>query len=108
MSQTFDTDNDPMFYVVVEAIKRIVTSIEYGIQFEEGSIQIEEPDGCHLTLNRVQWKRELQVALDFFEKHEYYEDCAHCADLISKLDAEPTIEQIIRQLSNNGQSKNED
>ena len=102
MSQTSDHE-DGLFYTVLEAVRRIITSIDYGIQFNEGTIQIEDPSGFPIDLPRTQWKQELQVARVFFEEHEYYEDCARCVDLITKLDAEPTIEQIIRQLTDNAQ-----
>jgi hypothetical protein len=100
--------SNPLFDTVLDAVRRIVTSIDYGLQFNEHNIEVEEPTGNHITIPRVQWKRELQVAQEFFESSEYYEDCARCVDLIAKLDAEPTIEQIIRQISDNAQQQNED
>lgn len=105
MSQTSDHDNDGLFHTVLEAVRGIITNIGYGIQFEEGSIEIEDPSGFPIDLPRTQWKQELQVALQFFESEELYEDCAVCVDLIAKLDAEPTVEQIIRQLSDNANSQ---
>jgi len=103
MSQT----SNPLFEPIIDAIRRIVTSIEYGIQFNESHIEAEEPTGNFINIPRVQWVRELQIALEFFEVHEYYEDCARCQKLIDELKAEPTIEQIIRQISDNAQ-QNED
>ena len=100
--------SNPMFDTVLDAVRRIVTSIEYGLQFNEHNIEVEEPTGNYITIPRVQWKRELQVAQEFFESSEYYEDCAQCVTLIERLDAEPTIEQIIRQISDNAQQQNED
>ncbi len=108
MSQTFDPDNDPLFHTVVEAVQRIITSIEYGIQFNEGSIEIEEPSGNYITLPRVQWKQELQAALGFFEESEYYEECARCQKCIKTLEAEPTVDQIIRQISDHANKQNKD
>ena len=99
MNQTSNHNNDGLFHTVLDAVRRIITSIDYGIQFNEGSITIEEPEGHAFPLQRTQWKQELLVALKFFEQEELYEDCARCVELIAKLDAEPTIEQIIRQLS---------
>ena len=108
MSSTSDHDNDPLFHTVLEAVRKIVTSIDYGIQFKEGSIEIEEPTGHYITLPRVQWKQELQAGLQFFEDEELYEDCARCLKLIELLEAEPTIEQIIRQLSDHAQQQDKD
>jgi len=108
MPSTSDHDNNPLFYTVLEAVRKIVTSINYGIQFNEGTIEIEEPTGHYLTLPRVQWKQELQAALQFYEDEELYEDCAHCVELISRLDAEPTVGQIIRQLSDHVKEQNKD
>lgn len=102
------TSDDPLFYTVLEAVQRIVTSIEYGIQFDENSIEVEEPSGNHFDLFRTQWKTELQVALKFFEQYEYYEDCERCRKAIETLDAEPTVEQIIRQISDHAKPNDED
>ena len=98
--------SNPLFDTVLEAVRKIVTSIEYGIQFNDSSVEIETPDGDSFDLPRYQWKRELQSAVGFFETTEYYEDCAQCIKLIEQLDNEPTIEQIIRQVSDNA-NKNE-
>lgn len=105
MSQISDHTNDGLYHTVLDAVRRIITSINYGIQFNEGSINIQEPEGYNFPLQRTQWKQELQVALKFFEREELYEDCAQCVELIDKLDAEPTIEQIIRQLSDHAKRK---
>lgn len=102
------TSDDPMFYTVLEAVQRIVTSIEYGLQFNEDAIEVEEPSGNHFDLPRTQWKTELQVALKFFEEYEYYEDCARCIKCIETLESEPTIEQIIRQISDHAKPKDKD
>jgi hypothetical protein len=102
------TSEDPLFYTVLEAVQRIVTSIEYGLQFNEDDIEIEEPAGYHFKLPRQQWLGELRVAVKFFEENEYYEDCARCVRAIEQLEAEPTIEQIIRQVSDHAQPKNDD
>ncbi len=93
------TSEDPLFYTVLEAVQRIVTSIEYGIQFDENSIQIDDPSGYPLELPRHEWLGELKVAIAFFQEHEHYEDCARCKTCIDTLEAEPTVEQIIRQIS---------
>jgi len=105
MSQT--SDRDPLFYTVFEAVQRIVTSIEYGIKFNDDSIEIEEPAGNHFDLPRQQWLGELRVGLKFFEEHEEYEMCARCIKCIETLEAEPTIEQIIRQISDNAKRKDQ-
>lgn len=102
------TSEDPLFYTVLEAVQRIVTSIEYGLQFDEDTIEVEEPSGNHFDLLRIQWKSELQVALKFFEQYEYYEDCARCIRCIETLESEPTIEQIIRQISDHAKPEDKD
>ena len=91
--------SNPLYDSVLESIRKIVGSIEYGVQFNESSVDIDTPDGDTIDLPRYSWKRELQAAVYFFEKSECYEDCALCIKLIEKLDNEPTIEQIIRQVS---------
>jgi hypothetical protein len=100
--------SNPLYDSVLDAIRKIVSSIEYGVLFNEASLEIYTPDGDSIDLPRYSWKRELQAAVGFFENAECYEDCALCVKLIEKLDNEPTIEQIIRQVSDHAQDNQTD
>jgi len=95
MSQTSD---DPLFSTVLDAVRRVVTSIKYGLQFNEDNIEVEEPSGNFFAIPRIQWKQELKASLAFYEEYEYYEDCAICINLLEELDNEPTIDKLLRQL----------
>ena len=96
MSQTFD--DSPLYPTVLEAIRSIVSAIEYGVKYDLPSVDVKEPDGGYITLPRQSWKRELKPAVSFFEIHELYEDCATCVRLIKTLESEPSVEQILRQI----------
>lgn len=92
------TSDDPLFSTVLDAVRRVVTSVSYGLQFDEDNIEVEEPTGNYLNIPRIQWLTELKAALAFFEDYEYYEDCANCIKLIQRLDDEPTVDKLLRQL----------
>ena len=97
MNQT--SDSHPLFPTILEAIRAIVSAIEYGCKYDLPSVEVKEPTGEYLELPRQTWKNELAPAIAFFEKHELYEDCALCKQLIDKLNAEPSVEQILRQIT---------
>lgn len=96
---------DGLFYTVLEMVQKIVKSIEYGVKFNESYIEVEDPDGQMLRIPRKKWKDETQVALEFFESYEYYEDCAKCVKILETLESEPTVEQLIHQLSEHAKSQ---
>lgn len=92
------TSDDPLFLTVLDAVRRVVTSISYGLQFNEDNIEVEEPSGNHFSIPRIQWLTEVKASLAFFEDYEYYEDCANCLKIIQRLEDEPTVNQLLRQL----------
>ena len=103
MSQIFE---DGLFHTVLEMVTNIVNSIECGIKYEESYIEVAAPDGELLKIPRGQWKRETQVALEFFESYERYEQCAQCVSIMETLEQEPTIQDLVHQLSKHAEESN--
>lgn len=98
MSQTFNSDH-PLFDVVVAGIRKVVDAVKYGIDNELGSVEIIEPDGEFVTITRKDFYRELEPALAFFEAQEMFEDCVIIKELMTIMDNEPNVEQIIRSIT---------
>ena len=96
MSQTFD--DSPLFPTVLEAIRSIIQAVAYGVKNDLPSVDVLEPDGKYITVKRQLWLQELRPALEFFEAHELYEDCATCVELMQTLENEPNVEQILMQI----------
>lgn len=98
MSLTFD-ESHPLFPEVLKGVTEIVDGIAYGVKYDYSSIDAQEPNGDWINVPRMDWLSELRPALAFFEHLEYYEECARCRDLIKKLEAEPTVESIVKSIN---------
>lgn len=109
MSQTFDSSH-PLFDIVVEGIRKVVDAIQYAIDNDLPSVDILDPEGDYNTIRRQSFMQELTPALKFFEAQEYYEDCAAIQAMITHIENEPNVEQIIRSISDtyNGNSTSHD
>lgn len=95
MSQTSD---HPLFPTILESIRKVVTTIEYGLQFNESKVELTTPLEGDVIIPRSRWINELNAALSFFQEFEYYEDCALTLPLIERLNNEPTVEQMLHNL----------
>jgi len=98
MSQTFD-DSHPLFDIVVEGVRKVVDAIAYAIENDLPSVDILDPEGDYNTIRRVNFMSELKPALAFFKGIEYYEDCAVIHNLLTIMENEPNVEQIIRTIT---------
>ena len=87
---TFD-ESHPLFPDVLKGVTEIV----------------QEPNGEWINIPRMDWLMELRPALAFFEHVEYYEECAKVQDLIVKLEAEPTVESIVKSIQDDYSSSHD-
>lgn len=94
---TFD-ESHPLFPEVLKGVREIVSAIAYGVKYDYSSVDVQEPNGEWINIPRMDWLYELRPAIAFFEHVEYYEDCADVQKLVQQLEAEPTIESIIKSI----------
>lgn len=95
---TFD-ESHPLFEDVLKGVTDIVDTIAYGVKYDSSSVDVQEPNGEWINIPRMDWLMELRPALAFFEHVEYYEECAKVQALINTLEAEPTVESIVKSIN---------
>jgi len=68
-------------------IEETVLAIKEGIKKKKKSIPIFEIAGsdCYVEIEKDKWKLSLTNALEYYIKHEDYDKCIECRDLINKL-----------------------
>ena len=106
MNQIFNEDH-PLFPEVLKGVREIVSAVQFGLKYESSSVDVQEPGGEWLNIPRMDWLNELRPALLFFEQVEYYEDCAQVQDCIRQLELEPTIESLIKSITNDDSSSHD-
>ena len=106
MNQTFD-ESHPLFPEVLKGVTEIVDAIAYGVKHDYSSVDVQEPNGDWINIPRMDWLFELRPALAFFEHVEYYEECAKVQKLITTLEAEPTVESIVKSIQDDYSSSHD-
>jgi hypothetical protein len=70
-----------------QVYKSLVDGISEAIKSDKQKIKICEVknSGIFITVEKPEWKKSLDSALQFYEKKEEYEECSKIKNLIDKL-----------------------